>query len=272
MDVDAYINDRGKSAAPYLIPSVRQLAVPDIHGDELIAAGSVVLSWYKGSRYLLSAAHVFELYPDRQYCIGTASKWVQLIGDFRVHQVPAAGRDSDPLDYAFMEVDESFADSLDGCQFLTANQLVATNDPLNFRTGSRSKYLTIGYPLNKLGFSRALRATQPKNLFFVSLLAPQTAYAKTKLLPSTHILVEFDRKQVSVAGVSQQSPKVEGLSGGGMFRMPGVERIGDVTPPRLAAITTERDKINDLMVGVRIDVILAAIDADQAVLRRPEHS
>ena len=264
MDVDAYVHDRGKSAAAYLLPSVRQLAVPDLHGEELIAAGSVVLIWYNGSRYLLSAAHVFELYPDRQYCIGTASKWVQLIGDFRVHRMPAAGRDSDPLDFAFMKVDESFAKSLDGCQFLTANQLVAKNDPLSFRTGSRSKYLTIGYPLNKIGFSRALHATQPKNLFFVSLLAPQTAYTRSKLLPSSHILVEFDRKRVSVAGVSQQSPMVEGLSGGGRFRMPGVERIGDVTPPRLAAITTEHDKINDLMIGVRIDVFLAAIDADVA--------
>lgn len=262
MDVNEFISDRMAGAAPYLLPSVRQLAVLSAHGDEMIAAGTVVLVWYRGSRYLLSAAHVLELYPERPYLVGTATAWVPINGAFRVLPMPKGGRANDPFDIAFRKVDADFAQSLDGCEFLTADQ-IATHDVLTFGSPFRSKYLVIGFPRNKLGFSRASRATFPKNLFFVGALSPKADYARTRFAPESHIVTEFDRKQVFVEGALQRAPMVEGLSGGGMFRFPGIERVGSASPPTLAAITIEHDPRHRLMIGTRIDVFFSAIDADK---------
>src|SRR5665213_4409320 len=88
-----------EDAAAQLRWSVRPLAVPDSTGLELIPAGSAVLIWHRGTRYILSAAHVVELYPECAYYLGTRSTWIELPRPFRVPPVPPGGRDNDPYDF-----------------------------------------------------------------------------------------------------------------------------------------------------------------------------
>jgi hypothetical protein len=262
-DAASYLHDRVKAVGPNLLPSVRTLAVPDQWGLELIPAGSAVLIWYRGHRYILSAAHVVELYPDRSYYIGTDTRWVEIDGPFRVPVAPKGGREEDHFDFAFRRLTPAFANDLDGCVFLSADR-VAIRDDLRFDPPNRSKYLAVGYPLNRFELLRGSRTTVPKNLSFTGALASKEEYLAAKLDPSSHIVTDFDSKRVGGPDGMQSAPSVEGLSGGGMFRFPSIESKGSVALPRLAAITIEHRAESRLMVGVRIDVILAAIDKDVA--------
>ncbi len=260
MDPNTYIHDCVDSAGRYLLPSVRQLISIDEH-NEPEPVGSCVLIWHRSKRYLLSAAHVLDVFIKRPLFIGTATKWHQLIGDFRATNTPAGkSREDDPYDYAFLPISGDDAAQLDGCHFLTADQVALGERPV-FTPPYRSKYLALGWPRNRLNFKRKERATEPRNVAFTGVIAAEELYTRHSRDPRHHILIEYDPRQMISRAGRHLPPSFDGLSGGGIFTVPGIQRLGDVSPPRLAGITIELWAANDLYVGTRIDLIHAALDA-----------
>lgn len=261
MDPAAFLQDRIDSAGRYLLPSVRQLISIDQH-NEPEAVGSCVLLWHGGKRYVLSAAHVMDVFVRKPLFIGTATSWHQIVGDFRATSIPTGKtRADDPLDYAFLPVSDEDAAALDGCHFLTADQ-VALREEILFAPPYRNKYLALGWPLNRLNFVRRERATEPENLAFTGVIAQQSAYIKHARDARHHILIEYDKKGlIGRGGRPQLPPSFDGLSGGGIFTLPGATHVGDVSPPRLVGVTIEIWRADDLYVGTRIDLISAAINA-----------
>ena len=262
MDAQKYIHDRMDAAGTYLLPSVRQLGAQESPDGRLKAAGSVVLMWYRGKRFLLSAAHCVEAFAaDHGLFVGTQTKWVQIDGPFRVPMPPPGGRSKDIYDFAFREVTEAFSAQLDGCTFLTARQ-VALSDTPKFDGFDRSKYLALGFPQNRLRYDVGSRTTFPKSMVFTGAIASEGEHTTLGLHPRSHVVLEYDADAVWSRDGLKQSPSVTGLSGGGMFRMRSIEHIGDVSPPELAAISIEHRKRHKVMIGVRIGVICSAIDRD----------
>jgi hypothetical protein len=253
-----YIQARAGTAIAALLPSVRPLAVPDPSGLEPIPAGSAVLLWHRGNRYVVTAAHVVELYRNSAYYMGPEGPWVELPMPFVVSVAKDATRKDDHFDFAFQRIDDTLADQLSGCVFLTANQ-IETHDNVQFGT-PRAKYLALGWPLNRIEYKRYSNTTRLKNLSYIGGIASLQEYRTAKLVPKTNVVIDFDYQNVVGRSGLHTAPSVEGLSGGGMFRFRSVERLGDVSPPKLAAITIEQRRRERLMVGVRIDVVLAAID------------
>jgi hypothetical protein len=262
-DLDGYIESRIRVTAPDLLPSVRPIAATDLGSKRVRLSGSAVLLWHNGHRYMITAAHVILPDPDLVYSIDSITKWVQLEGSFRATTLDSKDNDEDLLDFAYQRVDDQFAQQLDGCVFLPANR-VAHNDPLEFRPGLKSKYVAVGYRQNKFRFDPTKRETETHPMSFASVIAPPDAYEKHKIDSTAHILVEFDPAPGIVAEGPNQNVSLKGLSGGGLFRHPGLERIGDVAPTRLAGISVEQWMKARLIVATRIDVILAAIDRDMA--------
>jgi hypothetical protein len=260
VDFRGFINDRIKTAGRYVIPSIRQLILMDRHGEPG-PVGSCVLLWHGGRRYVVSAAHVLDAFVDQPLFIGTATKWHQVIGEFTTTTPPAGKkREHDPHDYGFLEVSEADASQLDGCHFLTADQ-VARDEQMVFDPPYRSKYMSVGWPRNRLGFNRKERMTEPENIAFTGVIADRAMYVKHDRDPHTHILVEYDRKGMFGFSGDIHPPSLDGMSGGGVFTMPGLQRVGDVSPPRLVGITIELWADHKLYVGTRIDRIYAAVDA-----------
>jgi hypothetical protein len=259
MNARQHIRQTQKMTAKSFMPMVRPLAVPDATETELLPVGSAVLIWHRGSHYIVSAAHVVEMYPECTYYIGTNNHWVEIEGPFHVSAAPNGNREEDVYDFAFQHVDADFASRLDGCAFLTADQ-ISTDDTLEFTAPFRSKYMALGYPLNQFKLRRGGKTTATPALSYIGAIAPLSDYQRVKLHPATHIVTEFDYKSVVGPAGVQQAPKFEGLSGGGQFRLHSLENPGNITIPKLAAITVEQRRLERLMVGVRIDVILTAID------------
>jgi hypothetical protein len=256
----AFAQGRIEAASQILLRSVRAVGAGMAKFD-LTPAGSAVLLSHEGKRYIVTAAHVLDLYEGRPYFIGTDSTWVQLPGSFRAINPPAGGREADVYDFAFAPVSEEYARGLEGCEFLTAAH-IGTRDTLVFDGAHRSKYVAFGYPLNRLELKRGSHQTTTNNLAFISNIAPRAKYTKAKLDPRSHILLEFDASAVMGPKGAGPAPMVAGLSGGGIFRVPGLERRGDLSPARLSAITIEHRAADKLMVGVRIDVVLEGIGRD----------
>lgn len=239
MDPDIFVHDYMAKAGRYFLPSVRPLISID-RFNEPEAIGSCVLVWHRGHKYVLSAAHVLDVFKDRPLFIGTQSKWHQIVGDFHTTTIPTGKtREDDRYDYGFLSIAEDDAVQLDGCQFLTSDQLALGENP-EFAPPYRSKYLALGWPRNRLNFIRRERATEPTNLAFSGVIAAEDIYRIHGRDWRHHILIEYDRKEMTTRTGQQQPPSFDGLSGGGIFTLPGLTRIGDVAPPRLVGVTRAR--------------------------------
>jgi len=241
------------------LPSIRPLAVPNDFGDELIPAGTAVLIWYRGERYVLSAAHVVELYPNYTYYIGSMRSWIEIPGPWTVNRPSGGNREGDTIDIAFRHAPNAFAEQLDGCTFLSADQQ-ATTEQVRFNGPYRSKYVAIGYPLNAFKIKRYSKTTVPGNIAYAGGIASPDSYINEKLSATANLVL--DSKWDSIVGEKglQTSPKLEGISGGAIIRLRSIEGLGDLTRPQLAGITIEERRQARLLVGNRLGVYTEAIN------------
>jgi hypothetical protein len=260
MDPASYLNERVAAWGPYFSSAVRSLAVPDTSGIDLIPIGSGVLIWQRGARYVLTAAHVAEAFPGHAVYVGTNTSWIELPHPFYKTN-PPRGKDrrSDQLDFAFAPVRDQAAESLDGCHFLDASE-TSPDEHVIFTPPHRSKYTVFGYPLNRFDMSYPTRTSYPKNIAFTGAIASRDEYKTLGLTVDGHIVIECDQDRVSSKKGVHSGPKLDGVSGGGIFRMPSLETIGNVARPRLAGVVIEHDRRHRLLVATRLGTILAAIN------------
>jgi hypothetical protein len=245
---------------PSFLPAIRPLAVPNDLGDELIPAGSAVLVSRRNERYVFTAAHVTELYPDRAYHIGTMRRWLELEGPWIVSPAPNGDREADIVDGAFRHVTPEFADTLDGCSFLREDQQSLV-EQVNFVPPHRSKYVAMGYPLNAFKYRRYSRTTVPQTLSYIGNIASPQSYVEQKLPVNANLALDFEWDAIVGDNGLQQSPKLEGISGGAIIRVPSLETPAKNDPPPLVAITIEQRRQARVIVGTRLGMFYSAIDA-----------
>ncbi|MBL0171822.1 MAG: hypothetical protein IPP90_14085 [Gemmatimonadaceae bacterium] len=202
-------------------------------------------------------------HTDRFVHIGTDTKWQEI----RSPWISLVGADSnlrpDAFDLAFTEIDAETAETLDNCTFLDAT---ATSVGGSFlRTNGRGMpVVTVGYPLNGTNYVASERRTHPEKVPFTGLSSADDAYARAKVDPRTHLVVDFPHDDVWIGDGVKTPRSLNGVSGGGMFSLPGIVDIGNVAPPRLVAIFIEHSKSLRTVVGVRTDLLFNAIDRSRA--------
>jgi hypothetical protein len=256
--VSARLDRIGTRVSELVAPSVRLLIVPDARGEPE-AAGSCVLIWHRGVRYVVTAAHVVDYVSGRRLHVGTATTFVPLPAPFLLTPPPVGqSREEDILDYAFRAVSEEEAAQLDGCQFLPASQ-IAERDIPQF-TEPRTGYLALGYPLNRFKHRPGSGHSRGETLPYAGTISPLDKYAQLKLQPYSHVALQFPHNATFSRDGKGPSPKMNGMSGGGIFRYPPLERSPLIALPSLAAITIEQRMAERVIIGVRIGLILAAID------------
>lgn len=130
-----------------------------------------------------------------------------------------------------------------------------------FTAPFRSKYTALGFPLNRFDMSFPTRTSSPKNIAVTAAIASREQYSALALTVDAHIVLDFDQDNVVGPMGIQSSPKLDGISGGGVFRMPALELVGSTAPPLLAGLVIEQHRQQRLLVGVRLGVILAAINS-----------
>jgi hypothetical protein len=233
--------------------------------------GSCVVFNIDDEFFLLSAAHVYEPIGPYVVLVGCGDKLHPLTGDrFSTKQGPSGTHADDKVDAAVLHITCAVPQELRECA-LTIDHLDASPAVV-----FPEFYVAAGY--------RASRATSSKNRLespldlFPSIEHFQAEYDRLNIDRTKYVAIAYD-KQVLIDGRWQLAPsKLQGMSGGAIFRILGLRPDPRVptpahAPARLSAIIIERSnprRKNDplAIVGVRVGFHLGLIQTYRPGLLR----
>jgi hypothetical protein len=120
----------------------------------------------------------------------------------------------------------------------------------------RSFYFVLGYSASRtqVKISRADRRINQQSFRFSTQPVDAAEYHQERMSRSHHILLDFDHKEIRVEGKPASPPKLQGISGGGIFRISRKAMRGP-----LVAIATENRRRSRLIVGTRITHFLTMV-------------
>jgi hypothetical protein len=126
-------------------------------------------------------------------------------------------------------------------------------DPLAY---GRNSYSLFGYSASpsQVKVSRPRKHIRQQSFLFTGLPEDESVYRRESLNPLVHLVLEFDHKDIRVAGRRTTPPKLQGVSGGGIFHL--VDLSANPTT-RLVAIATEHRRSSRVVVGTRIEHFVA---------------
>lgn len=120
----------------------------------------------------------------------------------------------------------------------------------------RSFYFVLGYSASRTQARvfKAERRIHQQSFRCSTQPVDPGEYVQEKMAKSEHILLDFDHKEIHVEGRRASPPKLQGVSGGGIFLI-----FRKVMRGPLVAIATENRRRSRLIVGTRIKHFLALV-------------
>jgi hypothetical protein len=120
----------------------------------------------------------------------------------------------------------------------------------------RSFYFVLGYSASRtqVKISKAERRIHQQSFRFSTQPVDAAEYLQERMSKSDHILLDFDHKEIRVEGRRASPPKLQGVSGGGIFQLSRKAMRGP-----LVAIATENRRRSRLILGTRIKHFLAMV-------------
>jgi hypothetical protein len=120
----------------------------------------------------------------------------------------------------------------------------------------RSFYFVLGYSASRtqVKISKADRRIHQQSFRFSTQPVDAAEYLQERRSKSDHILLDFDHKEIRVEGRRASPPKLQGVSGGGIFQISRKAMRG-----ALVAIATENRRRSRLILGTRIKHFLAMV-------------
>ncbi len=120
----------------------------------------------------------------------------------------------------------------------------------------RSFYFLLAYPGSRtqVKISKAERRIHQQSFRLSTQPVDAAEYLQEAMSKADHILLDFDHKEIRVEGRPASPPKLQGVSGGGIFQISRKAMRGP-----LVAIATENRRWSRLIVGTRIKHFLAMV-------------
>jgi hypothetical protein len=210
-----------------------------------------VLLGLEDRRYLLTASHVFENAIEGQPLAAiVGNQFVIARRDRRWRTRPSSLDSADRVDLAVVALEAGIGEGVPGVHSLTLDDV----DPFGYREelALTTSFLAVGYP----------RTKQPKTLregkyaaiacHFVTHREVVESANAIDASDDLHIAIGYDREDFvgSPSRVSEM-PNPEGMSGGGLWRVPFAMTSPNPTG-RLVAILIEHHARKHLILGSRI--------------------
>jgi hypothetical protein len=122
--------------------------------------------------------------------------------------------------------------------------------------GIASFYLVLGYSASRtqVKVSRAKRYIHQQSFHCSTGPVDAAEYQQEEMSQSDHLLLDFDHKEIVIRGRRANPPKLQGVSGGGIFHISREKNQGP-----LVAIATQNRRTSRLIVGTRIKHFLAMV-------------
>ena len=138
--------------------------------------------------------------------------------------------------------------------FFGPDDVDETDRPDHLAIGHNS-YFVLGYSASRsqVRVHHPRRHIDQTTFQFSGLPEPPETYIRESLDPKVHLILEFDHEDIRVAGTRAVPPKLQGVSGGGMFH------LADLSPTlaaKLVAIATDHDKKARVIIGTRIEYFM----------------
>ena len=120
--------------------------------------------------------------------------------------------------------------------------------------GLASFYFVLGYSASRtqVKVSAAKRHIHQQSFHCSTYPVNAPEYLQQEMSQADHILLDFDHKEILIGEKRVNPPKLQGLSGGGIFHISREKRVGP-----LVAIATQNPRSSRLIVGTRIKHFLA---------------
>jgi hypothetical protein len=122
--------------------------------------------------------------------------------------------------------------------------------------GLASFYFALGYSASRtqVKVSKAERHIHQQSFHCATSSVDAAEYLQEKLPKADHVLLNFDHKEIVIGGRRVNPPKLQGVSGGGIFHISRQTKQGP-----LVAICTQNRRNSRLIVGTRIKHFLAMV-------------
>lgn len=122
--------------------------------------------------------------------------------------------------------------------------------------GLASFYFVLGYSASRtqVKVSRAQRHIHQRSFHFSTSPVDAAEYLQEGMSQADHVLLDFDHKEIVIGERRVNPPKLQGVSGGGVFHISRETKLGP-----LVAIGTQNRRNSRLIVGTRIKHFLAMV-------------
>jgi hypothetical protein len=238
----------------FLVERLKESVLPLFIGDQSGPAriGSGVLVRLGSKCFVFTAAHVMRDAGTAHLFAPAGAKGGKLVPlpPYLVHLSPPPP-ESD-LDLGILEFQEPISGPFSRRVFLAGAEIDEDDRPDVHHIASF--YLAVGYPASRtqLRVSKAERHIHQLLFRLSTSVVDAAEYEERKVSRSDHILLDFDHKEIKVAGRKASPPKLQGASGGGIF-----EISRNTRGCLLVGIATKNPSRFRLIVGTRIKHFLA---------------
>jgi hypothetical protein len=164
-------------------------------------------------------------------------------------------RGANDLDVGVLALAARYLGAFQHHVFLAGAEIDQEDQPDN-QDDLRSFYFVLGYSGSRtqVKVCKAERRIHQQSFRFSTQPVDAAEYLQERMSKSDHILLDFDHNEIRVEGRRASPPKLQGVSGGGIFQISRKAMRGP-----LVAIATENRRRSRLIAGTRIKHFLAMV-------------
>jgi len=234
---------------------VRPLFHEDYDRNRPAPFGSCVLFRIGDEHFILSAAHVLDWLSTDVVYVGNGTEMIQLeSGQLFTSKIPAGGgRKDDRIDIGVFPLTKSVWSQISGDDFLE----IADIDVNEFAEDPQRFYIGLGFPIEGALYGESEPYLRFPGISTTGKSKPDKFEELKEFSPRTHILVEYDHDWMAVGDTYGVPPKLEGMSGGALFRFDSVTKPG--AKDFLVGILIEQRSDQRIIVATQMSFIVEAI-------------
>jgi hypothetical protein len=260
VDLQASLDEAGARKAEErreLAERLQQSVVPLFIGDaerRPDRIGSCVLVRLESDFFAFTAAHVIRDVGSSRLFAPSEAKGGKLLPlpPCTACLSPASGRND--LDVGVLVLPASELGVFQQHVFLTCAEIDQDDQPDD--EGLGTFYFVLGYSASRtqVKVSKTARHIHQKSFHCATSSAAAAEYLQEEMSQSDYLLLDFDHKNIVIGGKRVNPPKLQGVSGGGIFNISRNTKKGP-----LVAIATQNRRKSRLIVGTRLKHFLAMV-------------
>jgi len=260
VDLQALLNEAAarkeeerQRLAGRLQESIVPLYLRDVRGQPC-AIGTCVLVSMDSGFFAFTAAHVIRdagssrLWAPSEGTGGKLLPLPQCTAHLR------SSRNNNDLDVGVIALPAGVLGAFAKRVFLTGAEI--DQEDQSDDAGPAAFYFVLGYPASwaRVKVPNSSRHIDQKSFHFATSCVASAEYIQEEVSQLDHVLLDFDHKEIVVGTTVVNPPRLQGVSGGGVFH---ISRNTNRGP--LVAIATQHRKNSRLIVGTRIKHFLGMV-------------